>query len=482
MSIIQALKMQQADERSIDQLAMLPQSEIMRMAQLGEIPPSVLPVIISEKARMTQEQANRQAMMQGPQPTVLDKNLAINAQAAQPQMAPPQQAPQQAPQAGISGLPTGQMFSPQAMRGGGIVAFTAGGDAQAPATKQTQADPSTQYAPGPGGLMTLKSELPAQAPQTMQDYAQQWADIMAKTRTPTPEQTAYQESLKTSIPTDADAARQRAYMLTALGLSIAGGSSPFANVNFKEAAPAIMEMMNQEEKNKQQHLAIMKARSDAAAAKQQQQAEDLKFGAELHGKELELAQRKDIAEIGQEGSRYVENYFKAAREKGDTRPENIIKREGWLDLNAQKMALEDKRLAGSIARANVSAGPAYAGVEARTAGQEQELAQQAVTNVEKVLSSIINPQAREYSKLLKDDPAAAAKYKQNLVAQEKKLLRQQDANAPKAPPALQAKPETPQTPLAMPSDLKSLKDGALYKTSKGNARWDAKTQKFYLVE
>ena len=56
MSILDALRVQKANQRSIADLAVLPQNEIIRLAQMGHIPADVVPVVISEKARMPKTQ------------------------------------------------------------------------------------------------------------------------------------------------------------------------------------------------------------------------------------------------------------------------------------------------------------------------------------------------------------------------------------------------------------------------------------------
>lgn len=155
MSILDALKVQKANQQSISDLAVLPQNEIIRLAQMGQIPADVVPVVISEKARMAKEAANMRAAAQmqqqgGRMPTVIEQAMQANAQAEAPQMPPqqpglpgampgaqaqapmqmpPQAPPQAAPQeAGVAGLPTGQMFQGQNFQAGGIVAYSEGGE------------------------------------------------------------------------------------------------------------------------------------------------------------------------------------------------------------------------------------------------------------------------------------------------------------------------------------------------------------------
>ena len=57
MSILDALKVQKANQQSVSELAALPQNEIIRLAQMGQIPADVVPVVINEKARMAKDMA-----------------------------------------------------------------------------------------------------------------------------------------------------------------------------------------------------------------------------------------------------------------------------------------------------------------------------------------------------------------------------------------------------------------------------------------
>ena len=182
MSILDALKVQKANQQSVSELAALPQNEIIRLAQLGQIPADVVPVVISEKARMAKEAANMKAAAQmqqqgGKMPTVIEQAMQANAQAEAPQMPPgmpgampgaqaqapmqmpPQAQPQAAPQeAGVAGLPTGNMFQGQNFQAGGIVAFGDGGSVPG------YAGPEGSFVETPGGLNVLKEELEPKPP------------------------------------------------------------------------------------------------------------------------------------------------------------------------------------------------------------------------------------------------------------------------------------------------------------------------------
>lgn len=121
MSILGALKVQKANQQSIADLAALPQNQIIRLAQMGQIPADVVPVVISEKARMAQEAANMRAAQQaggGEMPTVIEQAMRANAQ---------QEMPRAAAESGVAGIPLGQMFQEKNFKSGGIVAFQSGG-------------------------------------------------------------------------------------------------------------------------------------------------------------------------------------------------------------------------------------------------------------------------------------------------------------------------------------------------------------------
>ena len=66
MSILDALRLQRSEQNSVRDLAMLPQAQIVQLAQSGQIPAEVVPIIINEKARMAQQAAQMQAAQQGP--------------------------------------------------------------------------------------------------------------------------------------------------------------------------------------------------------------------------------------------------------------------------------------------------------------------------------------------------------------------------------------------------------------------------------
>jgi len=114
MSILDAIKQQTS---SIDDLAKLPQAMIMQMAQKNQIRPDMLAPILARKAELAQAVANTRAMQQqgGEKPTVMDQIINQNAL---------QEAPNSMVDVGLAQLPLREdMYSPQRMAGGGIVAF-----------------------------------------------------------------------------------------------------------------------------------------------------------------------------------------------------------------------------------------------------------------------------------------------------------------------------------------------------------------------
>ena len=120
MSILDALKTFKQERESIDDVASLPQTLIMQMAQKGQIPKTDVPMILNRKAEMAQAEANIRALRAqqsqgGVAPTIMEQLMAANAQ---------QEVPQEMADVGIASNPVPEMR----MAGGGIIAFEEGGD------------------------------------------------------------------------------------------------------------------------------------------------------------------------------------------------------------------------------------------------------------------------------------------------------------------------------------------------------------------
>ena len=118
MSILSALKQQ---TESLDDLAKLPQSMIMQMAQRKEISQEMVPAILGRKAELMDSVARTQAMQSGAgqAPSVMEQIMQKNAQAEHPMQRPMPQMEE----TGVAQIPTRE---PQ-YAGGGIVAFDSGG-------------------------------------------------------------------------------------------------------------------------------------------------------------------------------------------------------------------------------------------------------------------------------------------------------------------------------------------------------------------
>lgn len=134
MSILSEIKQQ---KHSLDDLAKLPQSLIMQMAQRKQIMPEMVAPILSRKAEMIEAVAKTKALQSAPQamsqPTVMEGLMARNVQPPQASAQLMDQPPQ--PQESMAGL--GQMSPPPQLAGGGIVAFAEGDYVEG----EDQADP-----------------------------------------------------------------------------------------------------------------------------------------------------------------------------------------------------------------------------------------------------------------------------------------------------------------------------------------------------
>jgi hypothetical protein len=117
MSILSAIKQ---ESNSLDDLAKLPQTLIMQMAQNGQISKEMVAPILGKKAEMADATARMRAMQQGgQQQSVMEQIMQKNAQGENPIP----QIPTRMEETGVAQIPTRE---PQ-YAGGGIVAFDGGG-------------------------------------------------------------------------------------------------------------------------------------------------------------------------------------------------------------------------------------------------------------------------------------------------------------------------------------------------------------------
>lgn len=274
MSILDALRLQRTEQNSVRDLAMLPQAKIIQLAQMGQIPAEVVPVIISEKARMAQTAAQMQAAQQQPQPTVIEQAMAQNAQA-------------ETPMNGVASIPT-QMFQPQSYQTGGIVAFQGGG-ATDPFFDRIDETPA--YTP-PGASMG-----------SIDAYIQEAAARRAEARRPTEAMLALERSIADPAKF-ADARREAQNMaLLQAGLGILGGTSPYALQNIGRGAAGAAESYGQNVRSlRQQESDAVKQRALLDLKKQEQALADIASGEAsysaarkeaLEGRKLESAEARE---------------------------------------------------------------------------------------------------------------------------------------------------------------------------------------------
>lgn len=493
MSILDALKVQKANQQSITDLAALPQNEIIRLAQMGHIPADVVPVVISEKARMAKETANMRAAAQmqqqgGRMPTVIEQAMQANAQAEAPQMPPqqpglpgampgaqaqapmqmpPQAQPQAAPaEAGVAGLPTGQMFQGQNFQAGGIVGYNG---------------EEGSFVETPGGLNVLKEELqpkaPGAMPTSLAEYIKQVQEASAPFRALSQEEKDRDAALAKGM-SQGEKDQQKYMRLLEAGLGIMGGESPYGFTNIGKGSQAALKGYGEDVREQQkQKMEELKSRAEAAKAKRLEGLEDVKTGSALYKEYMQNEAAAQRAKDGQLGAKFADNYVAMKKAGGDQRPDEVIRDEGYRQF-FQEYGFASGRAA---TQAQIAAGAQ--GVQA--AGITERYANQAQDSVDKTLGKVSSPESIEYRKLKKEDPAKAAEYRQTLINQRARELASAGvaasgggAPAPAAPAARPA----PSAPIAMPKTKAELKDGTVYSTSRGPARWDAAKQQFFLVK
>lgn len=310
MSILEALKTLNIGKDSIKELAALPQNEIIRMAQMGRIPADILPVIISEKARITKDLANLQAQQKlqqqgGNQPTVLEQAMQANQMPPQQnEMAPPQQPAQQ--DAGIAGLPTGDMFAEQNFEEGGIV----------------------------GGAG--KEKKPGTGPASLAEMLAEYQKVKAPYSGITPERQEELDYLKRGSLSKEDIEQQRNMRLLEAGLGIMGGESPYALTNIAKGAQSALKGYSEDlATQRATKLADLRARSALAESKRAENLADVGVAQKMYDSYLDREMQRQLKEQSLENknksnqTEYAENYVKMRKSKGDKRPDEEILDEGF---------------------------------------------------------------------------------------------------------------------------------------------------------
>jgi hypothetical protein len=356
MSILDALRVQQSENGSVRDLAMLPQAQIIKLAQMGQIPPTVVPIIISEKARMSQQAAQMQAAQQQPQPTVIEQAMAQNAQA-------------EVPMNGVAAIPT-QMFNEQNYASGGIVAFQRGG----------LADPNSVIYGGDEAQDSPAVASPAVG--SLDAYIREAAARRAEARKPSESMLALERSLTEPgrFREAKDEARNMA--LLQAGLGILGGTSPYALQNIGRGAAGAVDtygtqmrdIRRQERESLGQRAALDLKKQEAALAdiasgeaqytaaqkaaletrKLESQEERERMRAESAERRTEA--RNEALAQSMSGARatdragFVTDYVAGKRAEGDTRPEALLRLEGQQAFNNQqaRFGLAETQLQATI--------------------------------------------------------------------------------------------------------------------------------------
>jgi hypothetical protein len=132
MSILNALKQQ---DGSIDELARLPQTMIMQMAQRKEINAEMVAPILARKAQMADAVARTKALQKGgaQMPSIMEQLMQKTADQENPEPEP------QAREMGVAQLPVREdMYTGEGMAAGGIVAFAKAGEVEDPSVPPQQ--------------------------------------------------------------------------------------------------------------------------------------------------------------------------------------------------------------------------------------------------------------------------------------------------------------------------------------------------------
>lgn len=432
MSILDALKIQKANQQSVSDLAALPQNEIVRLAQMGQIPADVVPVVISEKARMAKEMANLRASQQmqqqgGRMPTVIEQAMQENAQAEFQQVPqqhrglqstmPSTQAPMQmqtqgeAPQGepaslGLAGLPTGDMFNGQSFEAGGIVAFAGKGPSLVKdefagmddAIALAAVNPSQQVMnedQAIGAVPSVKKQpAPGAGPASLADFINQYQEITDSARVESPEEIAYREAVKKGSLSQGDIDQQKYMRLLQAGFGIMGGDSPYAFTNIgKGAQEAIKGYGEDVAAQRAQKMLDLKTAAESAKTRRSEELQDIQSGSKLYESYLDRELRKEIAKDSQLGAKYADNYLSMKKASGDKRPDEVIRDEGYRTF-FQEYGFASGRAA---TQAQIAAGSQ--GVQ--TTGQQQTARLTAVKEFNDL--KMADPIKRRYTTLAMED-------------------------------------------------------------------------------
>lgn len=386
MSILDALRVQKANQQSIAELAALPQNQIIRLAQMGQIPADVVPVVINEKARMAKEMANLQAAQQmqgGEMPTVIEQAMQENAQQESPM------------DRGVATIPVDNMFQDKNFAGGGIVAFN-GEDGS--------------FVRGPTGLMMLPEDLDPQEeaqvrrPRSLEEVLASVKSAYGGTDTAalTAERQAYLDALKAGSMSPEDRKQQQMFRLAQAGLGTLAGKSPYAFENIgKGSMEALAGYMEDVKAQRAQGIAEKKAAADIADLRRAERRQEVGTGLDIYAKELDREQRERLArERSATPDRYAKNYAIMKRNMGDPRSTEELLNEGYLRA-FQEQAQALRRIESSAATAAAAQGVQLSGQDVTREGQRQTARATALREWNDM--KMTDPVRREYNRLATQD-------------------------------------------------------------------------------
>lgn len=386
MSILDALRVQKANQQSIAELAALPQNQIIRLAQMGQIPADVVPVVINEKARMAKEMANLQAAQQmqgGEMPTVIEQAMQENAQQESPM------------DRGVATIPVDNMFQDKNFAGGGIVAFN-GEDGS--------------FVRGPTGLMMLPEDLDPQEearvrrPRSLEEVLASVKSAYGgdDTAALTAERQAYLDALKAGSMSAEDRKHQKLFRLAQAGLGTLAGRSPHAFENIgKGSLEALAGYMGDVKAERAQSLAEKKAAADIADLRRAERRQEVGTGLDIYTKEIDREQRERLArERSATPDRYAKNYAIMKRNMGDPRSTEELLNEGYLRA-FQEQAQALRRIESTAATAAAAQGVQLSGQDVTREGQRQTARATALREWNDM--KMTDPVRREYNRLATQD-------------------------------------------------------------------------------
>jgi len=397
MGILDAIRVQKAGQKSVQELSQLPQQEIMKMAQMGQIPADVVPVIISEKARMAQQAAQVQAMQQQRPPTVMDQAMQVNAQQEQQ---------------GLPAIPTQGMFQPQNYRGGGIVGYAGEGEEG----QLVRTDP---VLPPEVGAIEPTTSSNSQTP-SFERSLRQSKEALREYQT----ETQAEKDLAAML-SKPDMDKQQMLWMSLLrgGLKGLASGSQHAGVaigeGLSEAAKSYDEGLKEMKKNQ---LAYAKERADLAKSKRQEGVAAVTLAEKLYSNEATLQAAMEKAVASGNLNAFVRLQVAAAQEAGDPRSTKVIAAEAAKTYVEMSAALGPRAMSAAAAQTGAMASASQAGTASERAKTDAE---RAATEAASRREAQLTREAEQQRLIIKDVATKAEERLNDFTDTEaKKLIKQ----------------------------------------------------------